>query len=226
MGLFKRIFGDGNKESDKRVEKEIEQIKSGTINKIYPILKPGDWVGVKAGCLKQTLFGTPEDPKLVVGFGYDAPTNFVFLMPSDLEGKDPNAVLNEAYENLENFKQEFEVSTSLGGKMLLASGQDFSSEKILCRSHMLKAHELLQSKELLVSIPRRRCMMITSRQTDKESLNSFSTTTSGLMVSFFNSPVPTSGDGSQPNANKTIANKLTCFNIILLFVFFLTLLFL
>lgn len=38
---------------------------------------------------------------------------------------------------------------------------------------MMKAHELLNAKELLVSIPRRRCMMVISRQADKELLNSF-----------------------------------------------------
>lgn len=173
MGLFTRIFGKGNEESDKRIEKEIEEIKTGQITKIYPILKPGDWVGIKAGALRQTIIGTPEDPQLVLGFGYDAPTNFVFLNQSDLEGKDSKALLKEAYDNLEKVEQEFEISKSLNGKVLLASGHDFSSEKILCKSHMLKAHELLNSKELFVSIPRRRCMMITSRPVEKEILNAF-----------------------------------------------------
>jgi hypothetical protein len=173
MGLFTRIFGKEDKEADKRIEQEVEQIKSGEINKVYPILKPGDWVGIKAGALKQTLLGTPEEPELVVGFGYDAPTNFVFLMPSDIEGKDPNQMLKDAFANLERVKSDFEVSEKLNRRVLTASGQDFSSEKLLCRSHMLKAHELLQSKELLVSIPRRRCMMVTSRQADKELLNTF-----------------------------------------------------
>ena len=173
MGLFTKIFGKPNNEADNQFEKEVEQIKSGQINKVYPILKPGDWIGVKAGCIKQTLLGTPENPQLVVGFGYDAPTNFVFLRQSDLEGKDPNEILKDAYENLENFKQDFEISAALNGKVLTASGGDFSSEKILCKNHMMKAHELLNSDELFVSIPRRRCMMVTSRHADKELLNTF-----------------------------------------------------
>ena len=94
-------------------------------------------------------------------------------MPSDLEGKDPDELLKKAYDNLENVKSEFEVSSLPEGKILTASGQDFSSEKILCKSHMMKAHELLQAKELFVSIPRRRCMMVTSRQASKELLNMF-----------------------------------------------------
>lgn len=173
MGLFTRIFGKGDQERDQRAVEELEQIRSGQEHTIYPILKPGNWVGVQAGAIKQTLLGSPENPELVVGFGYDAPSNFVFLMPQDLEGKDPNEMLRQAYQNLKDYKQEFEVSAGLKGKVLLASGQDFSSEKILCRSHMLKAHELLQSDELLVSIPRRRCMMVCSRGADKELLNTF-----------------------------------------------------
>ena len=173
MGLFNRIFGKGDAESDKRVASDIQKIKSGQVNKIYPILKPGDWVGIQAGALKQTLFGTQEQPELVVAFGYDAPSNFVFLMPKDLEGKDPNQMLKEAYDNLERIESNFEISETLNRQVLTASGQDSSSEKILCKSHMLKAHDLLKAKELLVSIPRRRCMMITSRQADKELLNTF-----------------------------------------------------
>ncbi|MFV0366306.1 MAG: hypothetical protein ACK5JS_07380 [Mangrovibacterium sp.] len=173
MGLFKRIFGKGDSESDKRVESDIEKIETGQVNKVYPILKPGDWVGIKAGALKQTLFGTQEQPELVVAFGYDAPNNFVFLMPKDLEGKDLNQMLKNAYQNLEEIESEFVVSETLNRQVLTASGQDFSSEKILCKGHMLKAHQLLNAKELLVSIPRRRCMMVTSRQVDKELLNTF-----------------------------------------------------
>ncbi len=172
MGLLKRIFGTGDNESDACVERELEQVASGEIDKIYPILKPGDWVGIKAGCLKQVLFGEPQDPMLVIGYGYDAPTNFVFLMESDLNGKTPEEIYKEAYNNLENLPTEFETSESLKG-VLFASGQDFSSEKILCKSHLMKAHELLQANELFVSIPRRRCMTITSRNTDEATMEHF-----------------------------------------------------
>jgi len=175
MGLLKKIFGKPNKETDEQFEKELEQIKSGEINKVYPILKPGDWIGVKSGCVKQTLLGTPENPQLVLGFGYDAPANFVFIRHADLEGKAPEAIIKNAYENLENFEQEFEVSSTANGKILTASGKDFSSEKILCKNHMLKAHQLLNSNELLVSIPRRRCMMVVSRQSGRELLGTFVT---------------------------------------------------
>lgn len=171
MGLFSRIIGKGNQMSDQKAEKELEQIKAGEITAIYPILKPGDWVGIEAGALKQTLIGTQEEPLVVVGFGYDTPSNFVFLMPKDIKGKDSKKMVHDAYENLESITIEFE--TLLDGKILTSSGHDFSSEKILCEEHMMKAHELLQSNELYVSIPRRKCMMITSRKADKELFDTF-----------------------------------------------------
>jgi hypothetical protein len=171
MQILKRIFGKGNAESDKTVENAIEQIKAGEITKIYPILKPGDWVGIQAGALKQTLLGTQESPRLVVAFGYDTPSNFVFLMPPDLEGKDPDQVLQNAYQNLEDVSIAFEPV--MDGRIVTASGHDFSSEKILCADHLQKAHELLQSDALLVSVPRRRCLMATAHQAGDQVLDAF-----------------------------------------------------
>jgi len=173
MGQFKRILGEGDKKSDQQLEKEIDKIKAGEITKIYPILKPSDWLGIEAGALKQTLIGNQEEPLLVLGFGYDTPNNFVFLMPKDLEGKDPQKLLADAYDNLEQVPSNFEVVEQLGGKILMASGHDFSSEKILCESHMREAHKLLEAEELFVSIPRRRCMMIIDKQADDELLKLF-----------------------------------------------------
>jgi len=173
MSFLKKIFGKENPEADKKLEKDVQMIRTGQVNVIYPILKPGDWVGIKAGALKQTLFGPPEAPQLVIGFGYDAPDNFIFLMPKDIDGKDPNQVLQDAFANLEAVQSEFVFSESLNNQVLTASGHDFSSEKILCQSHMMKAHQLLNAEELLVSIPRRRCMMVTSTKADKDVLNKF-----------------------------------------------------
>ena len=173
MGLFTKIFGKPNNEADSNIEKEVEQIESGQINKVYPILKPGDWIGTKAGCIKQTLLGTLENPQLIVGFGYDAPTNFVFVKHSDLNGKDVETLVDEAYNNLENFEQDFQVSSTVNGKILTASGKDFSSEKILSNNHMMKAHELLEADELYVSIPRRRCMMVIAKNADNNLVNAF-----------------------------------------------------
>lgn len=168
--MWKTLFG--KKKTNEEVEKIKEQAESGK-HKIYPILKPGDWVGIKAGAIKQTLVGDEQNPQVVIGFGYDTPENFVFLTHQHLEKMDANHILKEAYQNLEDFNTEFEYSKTLNNKVLTSSGLDFSSERILSKNHMLKAHKMLDADEILVTIPRRRCMMVVARNSEKELLNTF-----------------------------------------------------
>jgi len=168
--MWKTLFG--KKKTSAEVEKIKAQAESGD-HKIYPILKPGDWAGMQAGAINQTLVGNDENPEVVVGFGYDTPENFVFLTHQHLEKIDGDQILKEAYENLELYDTEFEFSEALNNQVLTSSGLDFSSEKILSPSHMQKAHDLLKADELLVSIPRRRCMMVVSKNAEKELLNTF-----------------------------------------------------
>ncbi|WP_282116039.1 hypothetical protein [Cellulophaga baltica] len=162
----------GKEKTNEEIEKIVEQTESG-LHKIYPILKPGDWIGLKAGAIKSTLIGDEENPKVVIGFGYDTPDNFVFLTHKHLETMDANKVLQEAFQNLENYDTEFEYSETLENKVLTSSGLDFSSERILSPNHMLKAHQMLNSEELLVTIPRRTCMMVISRDAGEKLLSSF-----------------------------------------------------
>lgn len=168
--MWKTLFG--KKKSNEEIEKIKEESESGK-HKIYPILKPGDWAGIKAGAIKQTLVGNEQNPKVVIGFGYDTPENFVFLTNQHLEKMDSNQILKEAYQNLEDYKTEFEYSKTLENKVLTSSGLDFSSERILSKNHMLKAHKMLNSEEILVTIPRRRCMMVVAKNSEKKLLNTF-----------------------------------------------------
>ncbi|ADV50450.1 hypothetical protein I2486_15725 [Cellulophaga sp. E16_2] len=162
----------GSKNTNEEIEKIVKQTESGQ-HKIYPILKPGDWVGLKAGAIKSTLIGDEDSPKVVVGFGYDTPDNFIFLTHKHLETLDANKVLEEAFQNLEDYVTEFKFSEALENKVLTSSGLDFSSERILSPNHMLKAHQMLNSEELLVTIPRRTCMMVISRDAGEKLLSSF-----------------------------------------------------
>ena len=71
------------------------------------------------------------------------------------------------------FEAELEFVGSLDNKAVATNGNDFSSEIILSKAHMLKAHAMLDAEELLVSIPRRTCMTIISRDVDEETMNKF-----------------------------------------------------
>jgi hypothetical protein len=200
MSIFKDLFGKENKGDssnpevirdasyNKTLGEEIEAVKSGTINKIYPILKPGDWVGIQAGALRQTLIGTPEDPKLVIAYGYDAPNNFIFINYSDInESNTVDNILAQAYKNLDEY--EVPLNEVMPGKVIIVDGKDFCSEKILDTPFMLSMHKKLGSPELWVSIPRRRCMMITSAFNDE-----------GVMQQFMSVHNKTWSDASYGNA--------------------------
>ncbi|PKG52315.1 MULTISPECIES: hypothetical protein [Olleya] len=162
----------GKEKSQEELEKIIEQTKQSD-QKIYPILKPGHWVGLKAGALNSNLINSENGPKVVIGYGIDTPDNFVFLTKKHLETMDGQQITQQAFQNLENYETVFEYSETFDNKVVTSSGNDFSSERILSVSHMLKAHEMLQADELLVSLARRTCMMAISRDADQELLNKF-----------------------------------------------------
>lgn len=170
--MFGKLFKKNN-EAPKSVSDAIDGIESGIYSKIYPILKPGDWVGIKAGALRKTVVGTQENPQVVIAYGYDTPENFIFLTPKHLETMDGDQVIKSAFENLESHKTEFTPAAALNNLVLTASGTDFSSERILSTTHMQAAHKQLNSDELWVSIPRRRCMMVVSKHTSENILNQF-----------------------------------------------------
>ncbi|WP_289044040.1 hypothetical protein [uncultured Olleya sp.] len=163
----------GPEKTPEEIEKIVEQTKNSD-QKIYPILKPSNWVGLKAGALSSTLIPAEgETNGVVIGYGMDTPDNFVFLTKQHLETMDGKQITKEAFENLQHYESNFELVGALNNKALATNGKDFSSEIILSKSHMLKAHAMLEAEELLVSIPRRTCMTIVSRQADEDTLNKF-----------------------------------------------------
>jgi hypothetical protein len=186
MSFFKKLFGQDNKaqeekkdfevitdpERNKKFEDDLNKIKSGEVNKVFPILKPGDWVGIKAGALRQTLIGDKENPKLVVGFGYDAPSNFVFLNYSDYQDRENlEKMVEQAYDNLYNY--EVTLNEVVPNKVIIIDGQDFCSEKILDVNFMRALQNKMGGVKLVVSIPRRRCMMVTNSFEDEAIFNQF-----------------------------------------------------
>ncbi len=162
----------GPEKTPEEIAKIVEQTENSD-QKIYPILKPGDWVGLKAGALSSTLIPSENGAEVVIGYGMDTPDNFVFLTQQHLETMDAKQITQEAFTNLEAYNTDFEFVKALNNKALASSGNDFSSERILSKSHMLKAHAMLEAEELLVSIPRRTCMMVISKTADEDTVNKF-----------------------------------------------------
>lgn len=155
----------------KALEKEIDS----TIDEkaFLPILKAGDWVGLECGAVRQTLLGTKDDPKLVVGFGLDTSEHYVFLMGKDASTINLENAVRYAYENLDAMPVTFELYESFDNKLVKAMGEPLSSEIILSVKHMLKIHEVLDAKQLMVSIPKRGRFMAISREAPQQLLNKF-----------------------------------------------------
>jgi len=152
--------------------KEIVEQKV-TEDQYFPILKPGDWIGIKYGAVHTRLLGSEEQPELVLGFGYDTPDNFIFLTEKNHQKIDVQTAIKKAYSNIDTMAIEFTPVKSLDNKVLTASGKPFSSEAILSKKHMLKAHEILNAEQLLVSIPRRTGLMVVDKAAPEEIISKF-----------------------------------------------------
>lgn len=155
----------------KNLEEITDETKSETA--YFPILKPGDWLGLEHDAVSQILVGEPEAPEVVIGFGMDTPEHFLFLMHSDEEKINLQNTVKNAYINLDAMEVEFTLSDALDNQVIIASGKPFSSEAILSKKHMLRAHEILKAKQLIVSIPRRTGLMAVSHDAPKEILDKF-----------------------------------------------------
>jgi uncharacterized protein YtpQ (UPF0354 family) len=171
MGFLKNIFGGQSKEQQEKVEKDLERIKSADKPKVYPIFKPGNWVGIKYGSVFVPFIGPPGTPDVVIGYGYDAADNFVFYTKDMLQGRSEQELRAEAHANLEAYPVKLEKA--LEGQVLCTDAKDFSAEKILSPAFMKQAQEMLGADELLVSIARRRCLLIVNRKASNDVLSKF-----------------------------------------------------
>lgn len=64
-----------------KLKKEIDENISES--SYFPVLKPGDWVGIAHGSVHQTLLGEPDKPELVIGFGMEG--NYVESLSKSLK---------------------------------------------------------------------------------------------------------------------------------------------
>lgn len=158
-------------EKRKVVLEEAQQFDKSNA-KIFPILKPGDWNGLKYSA-HRIILGDQNNPQLVIAYGYNLPGSFSFLTVKDLESKSLEEIHEEAKNNINERQVSIEKSDRLPDPILLASGDDFSAEKLLSKSFLLEAQNQLEAEELLISIPRRRCMMIGNRKSSEETLTMF-----------------------------------------------------
>jgi hypothetical protein len=137
---------------------------------VVACLKPGDWVG-RSQAIHEPLFDgddTPDGP--LIAFGFDHPDEIEFItanwfaktgMPfEDLESR--------AFGNVWARPAEWQVVPlgvlpGMEGKpfTVLDCQDEWAAERILHHAFMKRAHEILQTPELLAAIPRRGLLICT-----------------------------------------------------------------
>ena len=124
--------------------------------------------------IHHVLVGDDNDnPVVVVAFGYDTADNIIFQSDEALSDEQIEKKMDEAYANLDALPAAFSVIESASGKILNASGEAYSSEYMLSKKLMMDAHRLLGTDELLVSVPRRTCMMTIPKSANRELVAKF-----------------------------------------------------
>lgn len=155
MGFLSNLFGK-KKSTEQPTASSTQSTESSTQTidaEIFPILKPGNWVGLKAGCLHRPFIGTNEQPHLVIAYAYNHADGYIFINNENNEGRTPQQTVTEAHANLDN--GQVEVQDFEHGAIITASGKDFSSEKILSKPFLDSLHKRFDSDQIIVSIPRR-----------------------------------------------------------------------
>jgi hypothetical protein len=105
---------------------------------------------------------------VVVAYAWSSDEGLSYVTEQSEEFPSRDAMVRQAFDNLELYHTDLEVVESAGGRMLVSAGRAFAAERILCQSHMLRAHEKLEAAEILVSIPRRGAMLASALECSDE----------------------------------------------------------
>lgn len=167
MGLFKRLFSRQAQEAPS----ESSQVEKDKVP-VYPMIKSGEWKGMSR--VEHIPFVTLNGHlDLAVVFAQDAGDQFMYITEGDLQNPAVKANFDQWQANIDNYPFEIEISERLNKRVIFASGEDHSSEKILSKQFLEQACKTLNTDKLIISIPRRRCLMITSYYEEFSLLESF-----------------------------------------------------
>jgi len=165
MGFFDKLF------KKKVVEQVADEIDKSEVP-IYPMIKRADWKGI--GLVKsQSFLNLGEKAELAIVFAQDAGNSFVYITDSDLQLPGVTENFQQWQNNIDAYPYEIVLAASLGDRVLTASGEDHSAEKVLSSAFLGEACQALNTDRLVISMPRRRCLMVTSYYEDFQTLEDF-----------------------------------------------------
>lgn len=131
----------------------------GLAVRLLPVLKPAEWEGLSQGARAHLWLGTNEMPLVVVGYAWENSDELTYVTQQTDEHDDPDVIVRQAFDNLEEYESGFETVEANGSRLLVSAGRPFAAERVLCESHMLRAHDELGSARVVVSIPKRGAMV-------------------------------------------------------------------
>ncbi|MBO9635728.1 MAG: hypothetical protein J7578_21670 [Chitinophagaceae bacterium] len=164
MGIFKKLF----RKSSTPVPQKIEKDKVP----VYPMIKDARWKGTPYA-MHYPFVQLGEALELAIVFAQDAGDKFEYLTKDDMLNEEINKNFHNWQENINHYPFEIEIAEDLRNRVIFASGQDHSAEKILSAAFLAEACKVLNTDKLIISIPRRRCLMITSYHEDFLMLETF-----------------------------------------------------
>jgi len=164
--MFKNIFGRKKKivatteQTDSKVllAQLLAKNEKAGLGKLYPILKPADWVG-RPHAVYIPWIGDEENAQVLIAFGFDAGENLTFLTNQQAVGMKKSEIYEMAIQNIAALSSPITICDVQGHAIATASGHDFAAEKIFDSNFLHELGAKLDSNELLISIPRRRCLM-------------------------------------------------------------------
>jgi len=165
MGFFDKLF---KKQVAEPAAEEIDKSKVP----VYPMIKRADWKGIDL-VRSNSFLNIGDKPELAIVFAQDAGDRFLYMTESDLQSPSVIENFKSWQKNIDAYPYEIVLAASLGNRVFTASGEDHSAEKVLSPAFLAEACRALNTDRLVISIPRRRCLMVTSYYEDFPTLENF-----------------------------------------------------
>jgi hypothetical protein len=165
VGFFDKLF---KKQEPVPVTQEIDKAQVP----VYPMIKSAEWRGI-AHAASLPFVAVEGQPHLAIVFAQDAGDRFEYITPGDLQKPGVQENYDKWQSNINNYPHEITLAEVLDNKVATSSGEDHSAEKILSSAFLAEACQALKTDKLIISAPRRRCLMITSYYGDFNLLEDF-----------------------------------------------------
>jgi hypothetical protein len=164
MGFLNKIF----KKADEPAPIDKTQLD------VYPMIKDGHWPHLNRVKSFPLVTNGGGQPELAVIFAQDAGDGLEYLTTDDLQDQPVNDQYKKWQSNIDHYPFKLEaIFPELQNRVLFASGTLHASEKVFSAAFLEQACKALNTDKLVISIPRRSYLMVTSYHEDFNMMENF-----------------------------------------------------